>query len=79
MRIITTHPNGLVAFEFAVGEEGLYVELLMAQQAFDAFCATHGVTPTHGHLSATPDSAEQEWDWSLHAAREQLTRHNDKT
>ena len=78
VRIIETHANGLVAFEFAVGEPELFVELLMASQAFDAFCAMHGVTPTHGRLPARPDSTAQEWDWSLHAAREQHTRHDDK-
>ncbi len=78
VRIIETHSNGLVEFEFAVGEPGLFVELLMAQKAFDEFCSMHGVTPTHGRLPATQNTAEQEWDWSLHAAREQQTRHDDK-
>ncbi|TXT36346.1 MAG: hypothetical protein FD135_4343 [Comamonadaceae bacterium] len=31
IRIIEQHTNGLVEFEFAVGEPGLFVELLMAQ------------------------------------------------
>jgi len=78
IRIIQTHATGLVEFEFAVGEPGLYVELLMAQSAFDEFCAMHGVTPTQGHLAEAQDSDTQEWDWSLHAARAQQVRHNTK-
>ena len=78
VRIIETHTNGLVEFEFAVGEPELFVELLMAQTAFDEFCAMHAVTPTRGRLPAKQDSAEQEWDWSLHAAREQHLRHDNK-
>ena len=78
VRIIETHANGLVEFEFAVGEPELFVELLMAQVAFDEFCVMHGVTPTRGHLVPTPSSDEQEWDWSLRAAREQQVRHDNK-
>lgn len=75
VRIIQTHVNGLVEFEFAVGEPELFVELLMAQAAFDEFCGMHAVTPTQGRLPALKNSAEQEWDWSLRAARAQDTRH----
>ncbi len=78
VRIIETHANGLVEFEFAVGEPELFVELLMGQAAFDEFCVMHAVTPTQGRLPAKKDDAEQEWDWSLHAAREQQLRHDNK-
>jgi phenol hydroxylase P0 protein len=77
VRITELHPNGLVEFEFAVGEPGLFVELLMSKASFDEFCAMHGVTPTQGRLPAAQDCAEQEWDWSLRAAREQHLRHDD--
>lgn len=78
VRIIQTHATGLVEFEFAVGEPELFVELLMNQAAFDEFCATHGVTPTQGHLAQALNTDTQEWDWSLHAAREQQIRHDHK-
>lgn len=78
VRIIETHANGLVEFEFAVGEPGLFVELLMAQAPFDGFCAMHGVVPTLGPLQPTQNIQEQEWDWSLRAAREQHLRHDDQ-
>jgi phenol/toluene 2-monooxygenase (NADH) P0/A0 len=76
VRVIETRPNGLVAFEFAVGEPQLFVELLMPQAQFDEFCAAQGVVATHGALAgAAAGSAEHEWDWSLRAAREQRFRH----
>jgi phenol hydroxylase P0 protein len=78
VRIIETHTNGLVEFEFAVGEPELFVELLMAQTPFDEFCAMHGVMPTQGRLASTQSPEEQEWDWSLRAAREQSLRHDNK-
>jgi len=78
VRLIETHANGLVEFEFAVGEPELFVELLMAQAQFDEFCAMHGVTPTQGRLPAVQSPEEQEWDWSLRAAREQNLRHDNK-
>jgi phenol hydroxylase P0 protein len=78
VRIIEMHANGLVEFEFAVGEPGLFVELLMAQAPFDEFCAMHAVTPTKGRLQPAQGDKEQEWDWSLRAAREQHLRHDNK-
>jgi phenol hydroxylase P0 protein len=77
VRIIETHANGLVEFEFAVGEPELFVELLMAQASFDEFCAMHAVTPTKGRLQPAQGDKEQEWDWSLRAAREQHLRHDN--
>jgi phenol hydroxylase P0 protein len=76
VRVIEARANGLVTFEFAVGEPQLFVELLMPQAQFEEFCANQGVTPTHGPLAdAAEGSAEHEWDWSLRAAREQRFRH----
>lgn len=78
VRVIETHANGLVEFEFAVGEPELFVELMMAQTAFDEFCAMHQVTPTNGPLLPALNCDTQEWDWSLRAAREQQHRHDNK-
>lgn len=43
VRVIETRPDGLVAFEFAIGWPDLAVELLLPAQAFADFCATHRV------------------------------------
>jgi len=76
IRIVQEHESGMVEFEFAVGEPGLFVEMVMPRAEFDDFCATQGVQPTHGPLpEQAQGSAEHEWDWSLRSARERHFRH----
>jgi phenol hydroxylase P0 protein len=76
VRIVEERAGGWVAFEFAVGEPGLFVEMLLPRAAFEAFCATQGVQPTHGALPPAPDGeAEHEWDWTLRQARATPFRH----
>ena len=75
IRIVQEHDNGMVEFEFAVGEPGLFVEMVMPRAQFDDFCATQGVQPTVGRLPGQEQgSAEHEWDWSLRDARERHFR-----
>lgn len=76
VRIVELRADGLVEFEFAVGEPQLYVEMVLPRAAFDDFCATQNVVPTTTALAMAPaGSAEHEWDWSLHAARSHPFRH----
>ena len=76
IRIVQTHDNGMVEFEFAVGEPGLFVEMVMPRAEFEEFCATQGVQPTEGRLPAHDGgSSEHEWDWSLRDARDRHFRH----
>ncbi|QTD45377.1 phenol hydroxylase subunit [Ottowia testudinis] len=76
VRVLQERANGMVEFEFAVGEPGLFVEMVMPRAQFDDFCAAQGVVPTHGPLADhEAGSTEHEWDWSLRAAREQHFRH----
>jgi phenol hydroxylase P0 protein len=48
IRIVQEHVSGMVEFEFAIGEPGLYVEMVMPRESFEAFCADQGVVPTSG-------------------------------
>lgn len=43
VRVIEQRPDGLVAFEFAIGWPELAVELLLPAAAFAAFCAANKV------------------------------------
>jgi phenol hydroxylase P0 protein len=43
VRLIEERPDGLVAFEFAIGWPELAVELLLPAPAFAAFCAANRV------------------------------------
>lgn len=76
IRIVQEHANGMVEFEFAVGEPHLYVEMVMPRAEFKDFCTLQGVQPTHGGLADAPEgSQEHEWDWNLRAARDRHFRH----
>lgn len=76
IRIVEEHDSGMVEFEFAVGEPGLYVEMVMPRPQFLEFCADQGVTPTRGRLPGhAAGSHEHEWDWSLRDARDRHFRH----
>lgn len=78
VRIIQTHANGMVVFEFAVGEPGLFVEMVMPPAEFEAFCADQAVVPTHGPLPEhAAGSQAHEWDWHLRDARERHFRRED--
>jgi phenol hydroxylase P0 protein len=63
VRVMETHANGLVEFEFAVGEPDMAVELIMPRAAFDEFCATNHVT-----FLAAPDTQDNPCAWTLHHA-----------
>lgn len=76
IRVVQTRKDGMVEFEFAVGEPGLFVEMVMPQAEFDQFCHDQSVLPTHGSLpEAEAGTQDHEWDWSLRAARAQHFRH----
>lgn len=75
VRIVDTRADGMVEFEFAVGEPQLFVEMLLPAIEFEQFCSDQHVTPTHGALpEAASGSSEHEWDWSLRSARERHFR-----
>lgn len=75
VRIITAREDGLVEFEFAVGEPQLFVEMVMPRAEFEQFCRDQQVQPTQGPLSDAPGGTpEHEWDWSLREARERQAR-----
>lgn len=80
IRIVQEHDNGMVEFEFAVGEPQLFVEMVMPRAEFADFCRMQGVTPTHGALPEYEQgSAAHEWDWSLRSAREQHFRKEEES
>jgi phenol hydroxylase P0 protein len=75
IRIVQEYGNGMVEFEFAIGEPGLFVEMVMPRPQFLDFCAMQGVEPTYDRLPEQgQDSAAHEWSWSLRDAREQRFR-----
>lgn len=45
IRVTEIRPDGFVAFDFSIGEEALYVEMLLSREAFDDFCRQQNITP----------------------------------
>jgi len=74
VRIVAHHHDGMVEFEFAVGEPELFVEMRLPQAAFDDFCATQGVQPmaaadrAPSGLSGDALQAHLDQHWTLHDA-----------
>jgi len=75
VRVIETRPDGLVGFEFAVGEPGLFVELMMPANAFSEFCTVNLVTllAPKAVRDASEQAGEQQndWDWGMRQATQQ--------
>ncbi|MFM2055745.1 MAG: hypothetical protein RLY71_130 [Pseudomonadota bacterium] len=85
IRVIEQRANGMVEFEFAVGEPELFVEMLLPQAAFADFCAAQGVAPSitapadKAGATGAPDTvaeqARQDMAWTLHDAMAWSSRH----
>lgn len=75
VRVMRTRPNGLIEFEFAVGDPDVAVELVMPQAAFDEFCAANHVERVSaGTASFDADAADADFHWNLHQATHQRFR-----
>lgn len=86
IRVIEQRANGMVEFEFAVGEPELFVEMLLPQAAFADFCAAQGVEPSiaapaerAGAAADAPDTVAEQarhaMAWTLHDAMAWSSRH----
>lgn len=73
VRLIEERADGLVEFEFAIGEPELFVEMLLPAAAYQAFCAHNAVTRLPPRGTPSP-GADSEWNWSLHQATHQRFR-----
>ena len=71
VRVTGQRDNGMVEFEFSVGEPEVAVELIMPEAAFHAFCDEHRVT-----FLTSPDQGPLQGDfaWNLHDATHQRFR-----
>jgi phenol/toluene 2-monooxygenase (NADH) P0/A0 len=69
VRVVEERADGMVAFEFAVGEPELFVEMVLPHAAFVDFCEQQHVVPTPAQVDH--ERVEGDWDWTLYAARDQ--------
>ncbi len=76
VRVMRTLPNGLIEFEFAVGDPDVAAELVMPKAAFDEFCAANGVELLTGDKPppADAEAADADFNWNLHQATHQRFR-----
>jgi len=61
-----------VEFDFAIGDPSLFVELVMPQGAFEAFCASNDVVPMTDEQIQAVDAEMEKWRYG----EETLMSHN---
>ncbi|MDO8347031.1 MAG: phenol hydroxylase subunit [Rugosibacter sp.] len=61
VRVTERHPDGFVAFDFAIGYPEIFVELMLPIEAFDEFCISNKVTQLEGGRPETSG----DWAWRL--------------
>lgn len=61
VRITGTRPNGLIEFDFSIGEPEIYVELVLPFKAFQDFCATNHVQHLTAAEAAAVDYDRMKW------------------
>ena len=76
VRVMRTRANGLIEFEFAVGDPDVAVELVMPKAAFDEFCANNQVEllSTSPAVAFDAEAADADFHWNLHQATHQRFR-----
>ncbi len=76
VRVMRTLPNGLIEFEFAIGDPDVAAELVMPRAAFDDFCASNQVEVLSSENAAPCDAnaAGADFHWNLHQATHQRFR-----
>lgn len=62
VRVTRERANGLVEFDFAIGDPDLFLEMILTREAFTEFCIANKVDV----LSPRPPRGEaDEWDWRI--------------
>ncbi len=76
VRVMDVLDNGMVEFEFSVGEPELAVELIMPKAAFEEFCSANKVVflQDNGSPVENQDSLDSAWNWTLRSATHQRFR-----
>ena len=74
VRVLGALPNGMIEFEFAIGDPILMAELVMPKAAFDEFCQTNRVEFLGVAPSFDAEAADADFHWNLHQATHQRFR-----
>lgn len=66
VRVTGSRGSRFVEFDFAIGEPGLFVEMILTHEAFAEFCATNKVALMPAPTEATDEEdASAGWGWRL--------------
>lgn len=74
VRVLRTLPNGMIEFEFAVGDPDVAAELVMPRPAFDEFCAANQVEFLGEEAPADAQAPDADFKWGMHQATQQRFR-----
>ncbi|MDI4665626.1 phenol hydroxylase subunit [Xanthobacter autotrophicus] len=61
VRVTHERDSGFVEFDFAIGEPELFVEMILAREAFAAFCAEQRVEPFPPAPAQTEPPGDFDW------------------
>ncbi|HJV50047.1 MAG TPA: phenol hydroxylase subunit [Noviherbaspirillum sp.] len=74
VRVLRSLPNGLIEFEFAIGDPDVAAELVMPKAAFDEFCRANQVEFLADQAPADAQAADADFQWRMHNATQQRFR-----
>lgn len=60
---VTGERNGIIEFEYGIGDLSLAIELMLPPQAFDEFCRTNAVEIVTTARAPADNAAEQAMGW----------------
>lgn len=63
VRVTRERADGLVEFDFAVGDPDLFLEMILTREAFTDFCITNKVDVLPPR--AAPGEGATDWDWRM--------------
>ncbi|NTV11794.1 MAG: phenol hydroxylase [Zoogloea sp.] len=72
VRLTEERADGLVEFEFSIGDPDLFVEMLLPKAAYQEFCRVNRVVVLQGERGGVEQGGD--WAWSLHEATHQRFR-----
>jgi phenol hydroxylase P0 protein len=61
VRVTNPDHHGFVAFQFALGDPAIYLEMLLSPAAFEEFCATHSARRLTSAEGQAVDATEKKW------------------
>lgn len=66
VRVTGHRGDNFIEFDFAIGEQELFVEMILTPEAFKEFCETNNVETMPDLVEQPDEDAEDaQWDWRL--------------